>query len=440
MTNPFKIGDRVQVSPEAQHAVTDVDNEHLTRIRERATEVAAPTPEQERLANLEQRLTVAETEHQRFVDAIAAELVTLEQRIERAGLEERLPRPSEPDPRADIDAAQAWCELLRDSRTYALTAVAANTDAGAMAADALEAVPDLLRRIEQHEQGPRRSRVQAWQALERACREQMPAEVIGALQVLDELPDDEPPPDSAPPLSEAEAETLRHEVARLRARIDLLTSERDHARRRSGQALETLREVFDLRPGCDLITDAADDACEYPRELLRVLGYDGVDGPLPQQCLRDVRQLSSHVHQIQLRLAEIMGEGPIDQTAMDRLNWIEPRVGVIRDLCETIPVEALRGVAAGLTSFGGEDHCPAVMLSAALFDLANLEDPPDDAEPDSEPPRKRELELLRRLHCAADEQMGIRACASLEDALADLLDAGYPPDPGLAQPVQDEPS
>jgi hypothetical protein len=446
MTNPLKIRDRVQVAANAQQAVTDIDNEHpvqpcrrgtvvgigldnvhllrvehdgdsswawyrdhqLIRIKERAREAAAPTPEQGRLDKLEQRLNRLVGEAEQTRDTIARELVGLETQLEHywdrlQALEQAQAQDSEHvcrrgadrlNAEAAVAAAQEWCELPAHDTLSLLDELRQSPQTRRRAAaDVLEALPSLLRRIEQLEQSPRRSRIQiqAWQALERACREWWdeappdPAKekAIGdALLVIDELPDDEPPPDSAPPLSEAGEEVLR-----LQADVDLLTAERDAYHRRNAQAIETLREVFDLRPGCDLITDAADDACEYPRELMRALGYDGVDGPLPRQCLRDVRAQREQMGRVRDRLANMLGHAPDDVTLSEMLTWIEPRVMVVRDLCETIPVEGLRGVTAGLDSFAGDDYCPAAVVSAALHELAALEDPPEEVPDNDDGPK-----------------------------------------------------
>jgi hypothetical protein len=128
----------------------------LTPIRERAREAAAPTPERERLKRLEQRLTAAETEHQRFVGTIAVELVTLEQRIERAEDSERVYRRGADrlEAEAAVAAARNLCELGEKLAPIlewlqSVSSAPYRQDVRAVLPPALEAIPAMLRRIEQ---------------------------------------------------------------------------------------------------------------------------------------------------------------------------------------------------------------------------------------------------------------------------------------------------
>lgn len=419
----------------------------LTSTRERAREVAAPTPEQERLDKLAHDVADLRRRHEGLERRYVGTLHRMTERLSRLEPEPDA-HPSEPDPRADIGAARKWCELPEAHRNLQLGRLGGLLWSAEFPKDpeiihaALEATPALLRRIEQLEQSPRRSRIQAWQALERACRAEAyedartESQILSALQVLDELPDDDPPPDSAPPSEAGLAQGIRDLTC---APAALSLSDALEAAgwkmEESGAAASALRVALGV-----------------PETREAQLG------DLATEMIRRHRRATGQLARVRERLANLKGRDPDDEPLATTLAWIEPRVGVVRDLTEAIPVEALRGVAAGLGSFAGDDHCPAAVVSAALYELAAVEDPPDDEGPECTCPRDahgcrvdlgcgdqtapRELELLRRLHRAADEQMGIRACASLEDALADLLDAGYPPpaaEQELAQPVQ-EPS
>jgi hypothetical protein len=76
------------------------------------------------------------------------------------------------------------------------------------------------------------------------------------------------------------------------------------------------------------------------------------------------------------RIADMMGQAVGDEPLAATLARLGPRVGVVRDLLETIPIEGLRGVAQGLELFTDDEQCPGAVVSAALFELANVEDPP----------------------------------------------------------------
>jgi hypothetical protein len=111
---------------------------------------------------------------------------------------------------------------------------------------------------------PVRKRADAGDDLERrvAALEQR----IGELSAADDEPDPDAP---APPPPDAGEEVLE-----LRARVEELELELDEeqlfvslARRCNAAALEILRAAFQLRAGCDLVTDAADDAAAEAKTL-----------------------------------------------------------------------------------------------------------------------------------------------------------------------------
>jgi hypothetical protein len=302
----------------------------LTPIHERATEAAAPTPEQERLERLEQRLeqrlTAAETEHRRFVDAVAVELVTLEtrvERIERAEDSEQACRRGADrlNEEAAVAAARAWVDVDPELRGGTAEWIAWHTGhsesvpiqlARERAKDALEAIPELLRRLELLEQSPRRSRIQAWQALERACRAEAyedartESQILSALQVLDELPDDEPPPDSGERL----AQGIR----------DLTCAPADVS---PGDALEAA--------GWKMEEYGA--AASALRVALSVPETKKVElGDLTTEMIRCYRRTTGQLARVRERLANMLGHAPDDITLSEMLAWIESRVMVVRDL------------------------------------------------------------------------------------------------------------
>jgi hypothetical protein len=61
--------------------------------------------------------------------------------------------------------------------------------------------------------------------------------------------------------------------AALRQELEALKLAHDNRKRRVANALEMLRETFTLRPGCNAIEDAAEDACaDYQSRLRAVEG------------------------------------------------------------------------------------------------------------------------------------------------------------------------
>lgn len=264
----------------------------LTPIRERATEAAAPSPEQTRLDELGQRLDRLAEEAGNMRDAVARELAGLEAQLEHyldrlRALEQdskQTRRRAADRPEAAIAAVRLWCELPEREQSRVIGWFNRDNQLAMRATDALKVLPELLRLIE----GRPPSNPYAGAHDDSG---------------LDVRPADEIPPVPAPPTSDAylEIERLQAELEQAHADVDMLTAQRDGAQRRNAQALETLRGTFELRDDCNLITDAADDACEYPRELMRALGYDGVDGPLPEQCLRDVRTQREQIERLMAR-------------------------------------------------------------------------------------------------------------------------------------------
>lgn len=344
--------------PTASATTARYRESELTPIRERATEAAAPSPEQVRLDELEARVNKLVGEAEQTRDVVARELAGLQNQLEHHGdrlraLEQQPPRHPEPvHDDVTLDARPSELSAFRELRRVA---------------------EEWWRQI--HWEGDPDPELSG---LER--------EIGDALLTLDELDDDgspdEIPEEPAPPPSDAygEIEQLRKELDQARADVDLLRSQRDDAISRNARALETLRGVFDLRPDCTLITDAADDACEYPRELMRALGYDGVDGPLPAQCLRDVRAQREQLERLRGRLADITGNNDESPLFAELLGQLEPRMAIMSEL-ELFSPEALNDTAEGLEHLGGEE---SAYIGALLYKVAALQGAPAaEPEPDS---------------------------------------------------------
>lgn len=369
------------------------------------------------LSGLEERMDSLERRHVETLHRMTDRLTTLEQRYDSGPICRQ--RADRPEAEAAIEAARPWLGealetrnnlvewLLLPSSTMpdyenmramaaaleAIPALVAAARAAAVQPSELRALRALRRTVVAAEEHQQRRRAKG----QRSCHwtwihTDLWSRVQGCLMVFDELDageDPQPDPEtSAPPPSDATGEIVRLQeelrqaneaIERLLGLLEDEALQREAAVRRNAAALETLRATFELRPGCNLITDAADDACEYPRELMRALGYDGVDGPLPAQCLRDVRAQREQMERVRERLADMKGRGPDDEPLAITLAWVEERMAIMSEL-ELFSADALNDTGEGLEHLGGEE---SAYIGQALYKIAALQSPPkDDDAPD----------------------------------------------------------
>jgi hypothetical protein len=237
--------------------LADYYGDELTPIREVARPAGEETPEQRWRERMVHRLGELEQKHRSLAAAIAGELREFELRIEAL---EPDTEPVEEQSVADPETmAGAWMAL----------------------------------------QPHQRERIQA--AMLRCCTTERHEHLRVAESAL-----------VAAPGLLADIGALRRQLAEADREIEGLRAgqrelEESSVFRRNAEALQILRAGFDLRPGCCQVNEAAEDAAgqlhDYHHAVNEALGYDGADGPTPEQALVDIETARAREKELEKTVA-----------------------------------------------------------------------------------------------------------------------------------------